>query len=156
MRQHYASVIPSQQVQYSPASLERSVVPQAYQQNMGEHLGLDTDKKEEYGDMNEERLKLWTEFNLLWECLLQRQLKDTIRLRRSPSTSQTLLDKEMFTKMGDELVRLCDGVEQYGLVDYEMGVAEEQIISGRSRPYFLHQDDVTFLSIGVNGSTEVS
>lgn len=30
-------------------------------------------------------------------------------------------------RMGDELVRLCDGVEKYGLVDYQLGVWEEKI-----------------------------
>lgn len=34
--------------------------------------------------------------------------------------------------MGRELIRLCDGTETYGLVDYQMGVWEEEIISGRS------------------------
>lgn len=29
--------------------------------------------------------------------------------------------------MVDELLSLCDQLEQYGLVDYEIGVAEEQI-----------------------------
>lgn len=30
--------------------------------------------------------------------------------------------------MGAEIVRLCDGVERHGLVDYQYGVLEEQII----------------------------
>lgn len=79
---------------------------------------------------------------------MQRQLEDTetlIRLNRPPPPPQSLLDREILTRMGDELVRWCDGVEQYGLVDYEMGVAEELIISGRSGPYLLHQDDAFFL-----------
>jgi hypothetical protein len=29
--------------------------------------------------------------------------------------------------MVDELVAMCDQLESYGLVDYEMGIAEEQI-----------------------------
>ena len=32
--------------------------------------------------------------------------------------------------LGRELVRLCDGIEKFGLVDYQMGVAEDQIIEG--------------------------
>ena len=94
--------------------------------------GLITDRRDSWGDVYEERLKLWNEFNLLWEALLQRQLENTenmIRLNRSPPPPQSILDKPILTKMGDELVRWCDGIEQHGLVDYEMGVAEEQIIS---------------------------
>lgn len=33
--------------------------------------------------------------------------------------------------MGDELVRLCDGIERHGLVDYQYGVWEEQITEGK-------------------------
>lgn len=99
--------------------------------------GLITDRRESWGDVYEERLKLWNEFNLLWEALLQRQLENTetmIRLNRPPPSPQSILDKPMLTKMGDELVRWCDGIEQHGLVDYEMGVAEEQIISSEFKP----------------------
>ena len=207
--QQYASANFPQQVQYPSASLERSVAPQPYQQNMAEYgqpaatavaeeapedtssdarhewyqnqlrtvnqcisegklreaapsllelsqwllgnvvglgmssnvtmllvadsaQGLTSDKREEYGDVYEERLKLWTEFNLLWEAFLQRQLENTeakIRLSRPPQAPQSILDRHTLTRMGDELVRLCDGIEPHGLVDYELGVAEEQIIS---------------------------
>jgi hypothetical protein len=33
--------------------------------------------------------------------------------------------------MGKDLVRLCDNVERHGLVDYQYGVWEEQIIDSR-------------------------
>ena len=94
--------------------------------------GLITDRREVYGDVYEERLKLWNEFNLCWECLLQRQKDNTQQMidsGQSPRSPQSLLDKSFLTRMGDELVRLCDDVEQHGLVDYEMGVAEELIVS---------------------------
>lgn len=97
--------------------------------------GLISDKKEEWSAMYEDRLKLWNEFNLLWEALLQRQFENTenvINLKRRPASPQSILDKRALTEMGNELVRLCDSVEQHGLVDYEMGVAEEQIISSES------------------------
>lgn len=32
-------------------------------------------------------------------------------------------------KMVDELVSLCDQIEQHGLVDYDLGVWEEQIVN---------------------------
>lgn len=86
-----------------------------------------------YGDIYEDRLKLWTEFNLCWEGLLQRQKENTQRMIDSgqpPSSPQSILDKGFLTRMGDELVRLCDKIEPHGLVDYEMGVAEELIENG--------------------------
>ena len=30
--------------------------------------------------------------------------------------------------MGNELIRLCDSIERHGLVDYQYGVWEEQIM----------------------------
>jgi hypothetical protein len=35
--------------------------------------------------------------------------------------------------MGKELIRLCDVMEKHGLVDYQMGVWEEEIITRKSR-----------------------
>lgn len=34
--------------------------------------------------------------------------------------------------MGHEIVRLCNGIERHGLVDYEYGVWEELIIDSKS------------------------
>lgn len=34
--------------------------------------------------------------------------------------------------MGKELIQLCDQVEQHGLVDYQMGIWEEEILCGKS------------------------
>jgi hypothetical protein len=42
--------------------------------------------------------------------------------------SQTLIPIEGLQKMGKDLVRLCDSIERHGLVDYQYGVWEEQII----------------------------
>ena len=33
--------------------------------------------------------------------------------------------------MGKDLIQLCDQLEQHGLVDYQMGIWEEEILSGR-------------------------
>ena len=49
------------------------------------------------------------------------------------SASQRLMSEETLNKMGDELIRLCDGVERHGLVDYQYGVWEEQIESSGYR-----------------------
>ena len=42
---------------------------------------------------------------------------------------QSILSKAAIQRLGDELTRLCDGLEKSGLVDYEMGVWEEEIIN---------------------------
>jgi hypothetical protein len=41
---------------------------------------------------------------------------------------QTLMTQEFINKMAKDLIRMCDAVEKHGLVDYQYGVAEEQII----------------------------
>ena len=47
---------------------------------------------------------------------------------RGPHPGQSVLSKPALQHLGDELTRLCDGLEKSGLVDYEMGVWEEEII----------------------------
>lgn len=39
------------------------------------------------------------------------------------------LSLRMVKRMGDELIRLCDGIERHGLVDYQFGVWEDEIES---------------------------
>lgn len=41
---------------------------------------------------------------------------------------RSLLSADEMEELGQELVKLCDGVSVFGLVDYQMGVAEEQIL----------------------------
>ncbi|KAK8863174.1 hypothetical protein PGQ11_009409 [Apiospora arundinis] len=86
-------------------------------------LGLTTDNPQLYHD----RMKLWHDFNHAWLALLQKQ-KDLAVSGTAPQRGQTLMSKETLKKMGSEIVRLCDGIEEYGLVDYEYGVWEERII----------------------------
>lgn len=43
----------------------------------------------------------------------------------------SLLDTVTMEQMGKELVQLCDRLEEHGLVDYQMGVWEEEILSGK-------------------------
>lgn len=73
-------------------------------------------------------MSLWREFNHAWEGLGQKQkdiIEEALRTRRQPLE---VLSISQITNMIDELIRLCDAIEKYGLVDYEMGVWEEQII----------------------------
>jgi hypothetical protein len=45
---------------------------------------------------------------------------------------QSLISQEFITKMAKDLIRMCDVIEKHGLVDYQYGVAEEQIMQGMS------------------------
>jgi hypothetical protein len=38
-----------------------------------------------------------------------------------------MLSADVMVRMIDELVTMCDQLEGHGLVDYELGIAEEQI-----------------------------
>lgn len=49
--------------------------------------------------------------------------------RQPPQAS--LLSRDRMEAMGKELIQLCDQLEQHGLVDYQMGIWEEEILSGR-------------------------
>ncbi len=46
-----------------------------------------------------------------------------------PIPPRSILQLETLERMGAELVRLCDSMEKHGLVDYQMGVWEEEILS---------------------------
>ena len=68
--------------------------------------------------------------------MLQRQKDDTQEMLdsgRPPAQSQSLLPKESLEEMGNELVSLCDGLEKHGLVDYQMGVSEQEIIESKPK-----------------------
>lgn len=81
--------------------------------------------------MRDERLKLWNDFNTCWLATLQRQKDLTIEASQNPDILRpptSLLEYDYMETMGKELVRLCDVMEKHGLVDYEMGVWEEDIV----------------------------
>jgi hypothetical protein len=42
------------------------------------------------------------------------------------------MSQETIKKLGDELIRLCDGIESHGLVDYQYGVWEDRIETSMS------------------------
>jgi len=82
--------------------------------------------------MHRDRIKLWEEFNTAWLSALQTQKEMTMEMLDSnqrPHPPQSLLGSDQMEGMGKELVRLCDIMEKHGLVDYQMGVWEEEIIS---------------------------
>ncbi|KAK2796953.1 hypothetical protein FQN51_008919 [Onygenales sp. PD_10] len=88
-------------------------------------LGLLRDEEELHPD----RIKLWNEFNTCWLAVCQKQKDMTQAMLESGAPSPNLLTEAILNKMGRELVRLCDRMEAHGLVDYQMGVWEEEILS---------------------------
>lgn len=74
-----------------------------------------------------ERIKLWDDFNHAWLAIFQRQ-KEMMESGQPVQRPQSLISQDGLQKMGKDLVRLCDSIERHGLVDYQYGVWEEQII----------------------------
>ncbi|KAK5157669.1 hypothetical protein LTR04_005342 [Oleoguttula sp. CCFEE 6159] len=104
-----------------------------------ESLGLVRDDE----NVAAERIKLWDEFNRCWLAVLQKQkdmTQEMLDTDQEPQEPQSLLEIDFMERMGRELVRLCDNVEKHGLVDYQMGVWEEEIITRKAQ---------TFLSLHV-------
>jgi hypothetical protein len=48
------------------------------------------------------------------------------------SRSQSLVSKAMIKMLGNELIRLYDGIERHSLLDYQYGLWEDQITEGTS------------------------
>ena len=86
-----------------------------------------------------DRLQLWNDFNICWLSLCQKQKDLTADLLLGHGHGHghllphmSLLSADMMEDMGRELISLCDKIEQHGLVDYQMGIWEEEILSGMS------------------------
>jgi hypothetical protein len=88
--------------------------------------------------LHAERIQLWGEFNTAWLSIFQKQ-KDMLESGQQIHPPRNLLTQEFINKMANDLIRMCDAIEKHGLVDYQYGVAEEQIIIGRLLPMFLYQ-----------------
>ncbi|KAF1914759.1 hypothetical protein BDU57DRAFT_303691 [Ampelomyces quisqualis] len=79
-----------------------------------------------------QRLVLWEEFNTCWLATLQKQkafTQDMVSTGQRPQPPKTLIDYDYLEKMGTQLVKHCDNMEKHGLVDYQMGVWEEEIVA---------------------------
>ncbi|KAI1138921.1 hypothetical protein F5Y05DRAFT_355347 [Hypoxylon sp. FL0543] len=87
-------------------------------------LGLAGDDESLY----RERINMWQDFNHAWLSLFQKQ-KDMMESGLQLQRGQSLISEERLRKMGEEIVRLCDGIDRHGLVDYQYGVWEENIIA---------------------------
>jgi len=78
--------------------------------------------------LHADRIRLWGEFNTAWLSIFQKQ-KDMLESGQRLQSSQTLMSQDFINKMAKDLIRMCDSIEKHGLVDYQYGVAEEQIIT---------------------------
>ncbi|KAI6896238.1 hypothetical protein KC318_g12021 [Hortaea werneckii] len=50
------------------------------------------------------------------------------RANQAVQEPYSLMNSQALEQLSRELVRLCDMVERFGLVDYQMGVQEEEIM----------------------------
>lgn len=95
-------------------------------------IGLTRDDEQ----LHDDRIRLWDEFNRAWTTVLQRQhdlTQEMVQTGRSVHESQSVMSTQALDMLGRELVRMCDNVEKHGLVDYQMGVAEEEIMDREYR-----------------------
>jgi hypothetical protein len=70
-------------------------------------------------------IEFWENFNLCWLALGQYILDNV--------DSKTMLlacTEKLLEDLANYLIRLCDSLEGVGLVDYQMGVWEEEILHG--------------------------
>lgn len=80
-----------------------------------------------------DRLQLWNNFNICWLAVCQKQKDMTLELLgagHQPSNT-SMLSSDRLDDMGRKLIQLCDQMEQHGLVDYQMGIWEEEILCGK-------------------------
>ncbi|KAK0928326.1 hypothetical protein LTR91_001360 [Friedmanniomyces endolithicus] len=92
-----------------------------------EMLGLTRDDEA----LHDDRIRRWDEFNRAWLTALQRQFdmtEEVLHGNQSLREPQSIMTAQTLEHLSRELVRLCDSVEKHGLVDYQMGVAEEEIL----------------------------
>lgn len=92
------------------------------------------------------RIRLWDEFNRTWLAALQRQhdlAEETIQSGQGLREPQSIMSAPTLERLAQDLIKLCDNVERHGLVDYQMGVAEEEIIDRECRPRTLLRSMLT-------------
>jgi hypothetical protein len=65
-------------------------------------------------------------------CQKQKDLTHDLVATGHQPAQTSLLSHDRMEAMGKELIHLCDQLEQHGLVDYQVGVWEEEILCGKS------------------------
>src|SRR5438105_194234 len=93
--------------------------------------GLAVDEVSLHGD----RIRLWGEFNTAWLSIFQKQT-DMLQSGQRIQPPHTLMTQDFISKMAKDLIRMCDSIERHGLVDYQYGVEEENIMSGTATHRF--------------------
>lgn len=81
------------------------------------------------------RSKLWDDFNNAWLALMHKQMTLTKGLLEAGITLEQpqLMTAEVISKMCSDLIKLNDDyLEKHGLVNYQYGVLEDQIIESKS------------------------
>ncbi|BCR99985.1 uncharacterized protein AKAW2_50326A [Aspergillus luchuensis] len=76
------------------------------------------------------QLRLWSEFNICCLAVWQKQ-KDLTQASMTANIPlpDPCLSISQIETFGAELIAICDRIEKHGLVDYEVGVWEEEILS---------------------------
>jgi len=87
--------------------------------------GLHHDDEESH----EQRIQIWRELNHAWEALGYKQKSITENALRTHQAPPDLLSATKIQELIEQLIQLCDQIEKYGLVDYEMGIWEEQVVA---------------------------
>ena len=85
----------------------------------------------DHGDEKELKTRVWDNVNNAWLATLQRQrdLTREMMLTNQPiRNSDAIISAGALERLGDEVVKFCDDIEKHGLVDYQMGFREEEII----------------------------
>ncbi|KAI9749706.1 MAG: Golgi transport complex subunit 3 [Chaenotheca gracillima] len=116
-------------------------------------MGLGKDDENRY----HERIKLWHDFNHGWLTTFQKQKDLSLAIlasgQRLPAT-QTLMTKPLIERLADELIKQCDDLERRGLVDYEMGVWEEDIMRMVQKCVDLMEGDNSAAFLELSGHME--
>ncbi|KAL9640171.1 MAG: hypothetical protein Q9164_000439 [Protoblastenia rupestris] len=126
LRQTNTLVTQSRLVEARQSLLEMSIWLLSNIESLGLHRDTPDDRTK-----YRERLKFWQNFHLCWLALLQRQFEIT-QMQATEGVipnGASLLTKDLLEHLGDEAVRLSDGLHKYGLVDYDMGFGEEEVIT---------------------------
>ena len=79
-----------------------------------------------------ERLEFWRNIHYCWLAFLQRQLDSTQTGQAASSNRRAAsraLDANLLEELGDKVVGFGDALEKFGLVDYEMGFFEKELIA---------------------------
>lgn len=85
----------------------------------------------DHDDWKELKTGFWDNVNNAWLITLQHQrdLTRKMMLTNQPiRNSDAIISAGALERLGDAVVKFCDDIEKYGLVDYQMGFREEEII----------------------------